>query len=227
MPKVFTIETIEKFPLSLAPLALADESKVNAQDAYTAVLLYPGIYSCYEFQRAMVERVGGKCLNAASAYDPGGLGDLGAINLDVQTFEKHTGKDFSKMCKNFVHGTVFDIPFQEEHFDCVVLGEFLEHATPEKAVAAMMECRRVLKPGGFLVLTFPLDGRSREEQLDGQENPPWEYCDGITVHHSRWWGNAEIRDLKIKTRFVEVGRAALVYILTAPLGGWGLLLQKP
>src|SRR6185503_20305739 len=108
-----------------------------------------GVSNCYEFQSAMAIRFGGKILNAACADDPVGIGAMGGTNLDIQQKESWSGHDFTKT-KNFVHGSVLDMPFPEDHFDTVVLGEFLEHCKFEKAVEALAECRRVLRSGGHL-----------------------------------------------------------------------------
>ncbi len=219
------IESLAKFPLNEAPLTQQEHLVRTKGDLYSDLGVYPGIYNNYEFQHAMARRVGGKILNAACADDPAQLGLIGAVNLDIQTTENATGHDFSQN-KNFVHGTVMDMPFPDDHFDCVVLGEFLEHCTQERAAQALLECRRVLKTGGHLVLTFPLDGRSHEEQRDGATWPE-KYDDGISCYHDTWWSDKMLHDLKQKTRLIEVGRAVLIYVLSAPLGGWGLLWQRP
>jgi len=45
-------------------------------------------------------------------------------------------------------------PFPDDHFDVVLFCEILEHLTADP-VAALKEIRRVLKPGGRLILTTP------------------------------------------------------------------------
>ena len=219
------VASFPKYDLGQAPLEVVERLRMDPNDVYTDVSVYPGIYLNHEYQHAMVRLIGGKCLNAACADDPAKLGELGAINLDFLTHTPASNRDQTKI-PNFVHGTVMDMPFPDEHFDCVVLGEFLEHCKPEKAVQAITECRRVLKAGKYLVLTVPLDARPRDEQR-GSEDWPLEYDAGITCHHQTWWCNDMILDLKRKVRMIEVGRAALFYMLTAPLGGWGLCWQKP
>ena len=53
------------------------------------------------------------------------------------------------------YGTVFDLPFEDNAIDCVLFFEVIEHLDePEKALA---EIRRILKPGGRLILIFPND----------------------------------------------------------------------
>lgn len=188
-----------------------------------------GVANCYEFQGAMAVRFGGKILNAACADDPAHIGDIGGINLDIQQKESWSGHDFTQT-KNFVHGSVLDMPFPDDNFDTVILGEFLEHCKFEKAVEALAECRRVLRSGGHLVMTIPLDGRSNEEQRGPDDKlgaVPEEYDAGISCFHQTWWGNALLDNLRKRARFSEVLRMPLIYFLTAPLGGWGLVWRKP
>lgn len=48
------------------------------------------------------------------------------------------------------------LPFRSAAFDVVVCLEAIEHVTPSDAAAFLGECRRVLRPGGLLVLSTPL-----------------------------------------------------------------------
>ena len=43
--------------------------------------------------------------------------------------------------------------FDDDHFDCIIFLETLEHV--ESPVAFLNECRRVLKPGGYLLISTP------------------------------------------------------------------------
>src|SRR5579859_2648034 len=52
-----------------------------------------------------------------------------------------------------VEADVTALPFADESFDSVVLGEVLEHV--ENARGALAEARRVLRPNGVLVLSVP------------------------------------------------------------------------
>jgi SAM-dependent methyltransferase len=45
------------------------------------------------------------------------------------------------------------LPFQSERFDVVILHDVLEHM--EHDAEALRECRRILKPGGWLVISVP------------------------------------------------------------------------
>ena len=66
---------------------------------------------------------------------------MGAIGLDLN--------------RGTVKGSAYDIPFPDETFGAVTLLEVIEHLEePEKA---MVEIKRVLKPGGKIIMLFPND----------------------------------------------------------------------
>ena len=54
---------------------------------------------------------------------------------------------------SFVCGTATDLPFDEASFDAVTMFDLIEHVRDDEAV--LQEAFRVLKPGGFLLLTTP------------------------------------------------------------------------
>ena len=50
-------------------------------------------------------------------------------------------------------GTIFDHKFEDEFFDVITLWDVLEHV-PDPA-KVLDECRRILRPGGILVVNYP------------------------------------------------------------------------
>ena len=50
-------------------------------------------------------------------------------------------------------GTIFDMNLESNAFDVVTLWDVLEHTHDPKSV--LLECNRVLKPGGWLVVNYP------------------------------------------------------------------------
>lgn len=185
----------------------------------------------HQFQRAFVRRFGGKCLNIGCQHDHVGLGDLGAINLDYES-EDARGIKYDKV-KNFVRGDARKLQFEDETFDVCVLGEFLEHCTEDAAAEVVAEARRVLKQGGKLVMTIPLDGTFSDPisfPTGGEISP------GITLFHQTWWSNRMLYELRTKTRMVERFRASIIYpfmrgnehgLIAFVCGGWGLVWEKP
>jgi SAM-dependent methyltransferase len=63
-------------------------------------------------------------------------------------------------------------PYPDEHFDLVIAGEIIEHLTYDP-MQMLLEARRVLRDGGYLLVTTPNVGSitSVAKTLDGHDNP--------------------------------------------------------
>lgn len=59
--------------------------------------------------------------------------------------------------KNYVEHDLFNdhLPFPQDLFDGVLLAHCLEHFRLQKGVKLLADCRRVLKPGGVLLVSVP------------------------------------------------------------------------
>lgn len=64
--------------------------------------------------------------------------------------QKTAGKSSKVFLKQ---GSIYDLPFPNNHFDTVICSEIFEHL--DKDVKAMKEIHRVLKPGGILLASVP------------------------------------------------------------------------
>lgn len=65
--------------------------------------------------------------------------------------------DYEARFKPDVRGDVCALPFDKELFDGAILADTLEHVPKGTEPAALLEINRVLKPGGWLLLTTPND----------------------------------------------------------------------
>lgn len=72
----------------------------------------------------------------------------GFINVDKFTMT-HKGK------KNFVEADIMNLPFESNYADYILMDNVLEHFPIADVPQVLMECRRVLKPGGRLVVFVP------------------------------------------------------------------------
>lgn len=137
------------------------------------------------FQNYNARHYGGSILNVGCKEDPARISDcsLDVTNLDFRDKDVFTGTDLTKL-KGFVQADFFTYN-PNRQFDSVVLGEFLEHCTPETFDLTLNKCYELLKDSGVLILTTPHDPRSKLDQHGKDENSPY-YFDvvpGVTSWH--------------------------------------------
>lgn len=91
----------------------------------------------------------------------------GAMLNDLGKGCRAVGLDYSGMalsltrqrgCRELVRGTVTSLPFADSTFDVVLSLDVLYQPSVEDDVEALREMRRVLKPGGALILSLPAYG---------------------------------------------------------------------
>jgi dolichol-phosphate mannosyltransferase len=84
-----------------------------------------------------------------------------------------------------VHGSIFELPFKDSAFDCVICSEVIEHVPADERVFTELE--RVLEPGGRLILGTPDYDRWRWRALEWLYGrvAPGGYADEHITHYSR------------------------------------------
>jgi 2-polyprenyl-3-methyl-5-hydroxy-6-metoxy-1,4-benzoquinol methylase len=106
------------------------------------------------------------------------------------------------------------IPFPEAFFDYVIFTEVLEHIAITDPLAILLEIKRVLKPGGFMVLSTPnVANISNALALAKGDNIFWDpsiFYGGLD-RHNREYTPREVVNLLAKAQF---SRYELAYITT-------------
>ena len=106
----------------------------------------------------------------------------GMVGLDIQLHKLRYARRYGN---ELVHGSIFELPFADGSFDCVVCSEVIEHIPAlEKPFD---ELTRVLKTGGRLILGTPDYDRWRWRALEwlyGRLSPGG-YADEHITHYSR------------------------------------------
>ena len=131
------------------------------------------------------------------------------------------------------------LPWAADTFDAVILSELLEHV--EDDLAALQECRRVLKPGGMVAITvphanYPFAWDPLNKSLETLFGRPIRRgpLAGIWANHLRLYTPTQLRECVLQAGFlIEAERAFthhafpfshnLVYGLGKPLLESGLL----
>lgn len=109
----------------------------------------------------------------ACKYLSGRLIDIGCgtkpWNLLVAPYvEEHIGIDHEESFHSLENvdliGTVYNIPVSDNAFDCAICTAVLEHL--EEPYQAILECKRVLRPGGKAIYSIPFIWHIHEEPRD-------------------------------------------------------------
>lgn len=58
------------------------------------------------------------------------------------------------------------LPLQDSCFQTVVMNQVIEHLEPELAIRCLAESRRVLKPGGMILIKSPSRANTKEREAD-------------------------------------------------------------
>jgi len=94
--------------------------------------------------------------------------NLHVFALDVVTINE---KGEPVCYPNFKQGMAEENPYKDNVFDCVVMGEMLEHA--KDPIKALQEAHRVLKPKGLLLISTPNKVSWINRTTKGYEGKAW------------------------------------------------------
>jgi ubiquinone/menaquinone biosynthesis C-methylase UbiE len=108
--------------------------------------------------------------------------DPGIVGLDIQLHKLRYSRRFGNP---LVHGSIFELPFADSSFDCVICSEVIEHIPAGDK--PFHELTRVLKPGGRLILGTPDYGRWSWRALEWcyARAAPGGYADEHITHYAR------------------------------------------
>jgi len=150
----------------------------------------------------------------ASQYLSGKLIDIGCgvkpwDFIVAPYIQEHIGVDYEGTLHGLEHadliGTAYDIPIADETFDCAICTAVLEHL--EEPFEAIMECKRVLKPGGTAIYSIPFIWHLHEEPRDF-----YRYS-GFGIHYLFQKAGFKILELKALSGFwVTFGQEFVYYL---------------
>jgi len=115
----------------------------------------------------------GKILDAGFGY--GHLERKISKNKNIQIYGVDISDSAVKRIRkeikgDFRTGDILALPHKSSFFDCIFALDVLEHIPPHKVFRAYRELYRVLKKGGYLVVSVPLN-EGLEEKIRKGENP--------------------------------------------------------
>lgn len=97
----------------------------------------------------------------------------GYINVDLCVFY------YGLKGENIVQANSFYLPFKDDCADEILLSHFLEHLRGQEIIDTLLECKRVVKPSGNLIIVVPdMDVIARK----------WVVSDVIS--QAGWWTQA-------------------------------------
>jgi len=115
-------------------------------------------------------------------------------------------KQLAKKDVKIKYASVYALPFKDKFFDKVLLSEVLEHLEDEDK--ALQEIRRVLKPGGRLIITVPnesypflWDPINKTLEKVFNTHIKRGLFSGIWAYHVRLYGREQLKDVLQRNKF--------------------------
>lgn len=134
---------------------------------YSVIFYYLPVFG--QMYRRRVELCLAECKGGESILEVGfgsGLTFLNLSRMYQQIYGLDLSCDVDEVARVFAplgirpdlrNGNVVDLPYQDSHFDSVLLISILEHLKPAELEHAFSEIKRVLKPGGQVVYGVPVE----------------------------------------------------------------------
>jgi hypothetical protein len=143
-------------------------------------------YAQYAFQHL---HAAGRTLNVGCNDDSSNLRGRGVVNLDLFTLDPVTARP----CPVDLIADARHLPFADNSWDTVILGDILEHCDDQVAAEIFTEARRV---GRRIVITWPEDYRGIILQREGRTDIPSYTKDGqVEGYHKTPWTLARMKSI--------------------------------
>ena len=119
-------------------------------------------------------------IGCGSSRTLSGLGQV--VGADIELKKLRWARKYDKPLAN---ASIFDLPFSDAAFDCVICSEVIEHIVASDV--PFLEMRRVLKDGGRLILGTPDYGRLSWRIIESLYHRliPGGYADEHITHYSK------------------------------------------
>lgn len=166
----------------------------NLREVYNQIA--PGWYNFrhrtryrQELEMLVARWQGGKLLNIGCAHGADFLPftanfELFGIDFSVEMIK--LARKYAEKYKFNVNLTVADacaLPYQDFSFDCVIAVATYHHLTDEQRLPAIMDLKRVLKPGGEAFITVWNRGQPRFWFARHEVRVPWRMKDKILCRY--------------------------------------------
>jgi len=136
----------------------------------------------------------------AGKYLKGKVLDVGAgSGALIKRIPNSVGIDIVPRGKNIIEGSITEIPFPDEYFDTVITCDVLEHLPDDILNKGLIECKRVLKTNGHLVIVIPF----KENLMLSKVMCPKCGCEFHRWGHVQYFDNTHIREITSGMQLVD------------------------
>ena len=137
-------------------------SHERAHDDPSNNVTYQRSLYAYEYARPLIKGKKVADIGCGNAYGTALMAadaaSIVGVDYDQQTLDENRARYKNLANLSFERATVPPIPFPDNSFDVVTTFQFIEHIHQRREF--MIECLRILKPGGTVIITTPNIKRS-------------------------------------------------------------------